>query len=30
MAPLVALIFPASFIVLFVPIYIRAQLTGGS
>jgi tight adherence protein C len=29
MAPLVACIFPASFIVLFVPIYLRAQATGG-
>ena len=29
MAPLIACIFPASFIVLFVPIYLRYQLTGG-
>jgi tight adherence protein C len=29
MAPLVIFIFPASFIVLFVPIYLRYQLTGG-
>jgi tight adherence protein C len=29
MAPLVACIFPASFIVLFVPIYLRTQLVGG-
>lgn len=29
MAPLVACIFPSSFIVLFVPIYLRYQVTGG-
>ena len=29
MAPLVVCIFPASFIVLFVPIYVRNQLSGG-
>lgn len=29
MAPLIMLIFPASFIVLFVPLYLRSQLQGG-
>jgi len=29
MGPLVALIFPCSFLVLFVPIYLRYQITGG-
>jgi tight adherence protein C len=29
MAPLILLIFPASFIILFVPLYLRSQLSGG-